>query len=677
MEIKGHTHNLGRIGYPRGGLECGACDRSYSDGCDPSICEGFHCLKCEFEVHTKCLFVFNIQETLFEHPLHVGHGLKLLTTGAPDHTDPKCHICCSQSHLNMPWHNHTLLMLDVGDDMRCKVCGKPGGYGYCCPRCWLMVHEKCVSVFDSPEITHSCHARHSLKLLTEGAPDYTDLKCHLCGKKTGNFLYHCDICKFNMDMACAIRRPLPVTLSSLKVHEHTLKLIPRLISFVCDACGKKGDRSPYVCLQCDLMFFHQECARLPRVIHVNRHDHRVSYKYPLGLGEWKCGICLIKIDWSYGAYSCSTCPSYALHSRCATREDVWDGEELDGVPEEVEDIEPFKTNDDNTITHFAHEEHNLSLNNDGIALEESILCGACVRPVGSNAFYKCSECSFIIDETCANLPKKKRHFLSPRPLTLHPNRDNTETIVCHACIQWCCQGFMYTDGDGTYDLICSSMTMPFIHGSHPHPLLYLQDRNISVRERCQSCLGGLFEEFLGCIECNYFLDFRCATLPLSIRLDRYDDHPLTLCYGEKASGKYWCDICERETDPETWFYTCEHCGVTLHVFCVLGNLRYAKPGGKIEGDLEVRFNNTSTRPLCNNCHCRCAAPFFFVKEKADLLRMILDLRVHADLLRRILKCYLILPLRLSCVHPLERILNLCTQSHIHPFHSSYRFRSLA
>ncbi|XP_024006869.1 uncharacterized protein LOC18012767 [Eutrema salsugineum] len=616
MKIKGHTHNLGRIGYPGGGLECGACDRSYSDGCDPSICKGFHCLKCEFDVHTKCLFVFNIQETLFEHPLHVGHGLKLLTTGAPDHTDPKCHICCSQSHLNMPWHNHTLLMLDVGDDMRCKVCGKPGGYGYCCPRCWLMVHEKCVSVFDSPEITHSCHARHSLKLLTEGAPDYTDLKCHLCGKKTGNFLYHCDICKFNMDMACAIRSPLPVTLSNLKVHEHTLKLIPRLISFVCDACGnacgKIGDRSPYVCLQCDLMFFHQGCTRLPRTIHVNRHDHRVSYKYPLGLGEWKCGICLDKIDWSYGAYSCSTCPSYALHSRCATRKDVWDGEELDGVPEEVEDMEPFIRNDDNTITHFAHE-HNLSLNNDGIALEESILCGACVRPVGSNAFYKCSECSFILDETCANLPKKKRHFLSPTPLTLYHNRDNTDT-TCGACLQMCCEGFMYTDGGGNYDLICSSMTMPFIHGSHPHPLLYLQDRNISDRERCQSCHMGLFDEVLGCVQCNYYLDFRCATLPLTVRLHKYDAHPLTLCYGEKASGKYWCDICEREINPETWFYTCHDCGVTLHVYCVLGNVRYAKPGEKIAGDVELMFN-TSTRPLCNNCHCRCAAPFFLIKEK--------------------------------------------------------------
>lgn len=424
-KLEGHEHPLGK-GTFLGGLPCDVCDRFYRDGLsrDLSFQDGFSCDECNFLVHTKCIYVFNILETT-KHPSHDGHCVRLRTTGAPDHTDPKCHICgkktkrllyhcsicnlsldigcmvdalCSGSQLNMPWHYHPLLMLDVGNYMRCEVCGKPGKYGYCCPRCWMMVHEKCASVFDSTEITDSCHARHSLKLLTEGAPGYTDLKCHLCGKDTGNILYHCDICKFNLDMVCAIKhhrqhKVIPAALSNMKVHDHTLTLIPRLMPFVCDGCGEKGDRSPYVCFKCDLMFFHQECARLPRVIDINRHDHRVSYKYPLGPGEWRCEICLKDIDWSYGAYSCSLCPNYTVHSRCATRKRVWDGIELDGIPEEVEDIEPFKRNDDNTITHFAHE-HNMTLNKDGVAIEESILCGGCVCPIGSDTFYNCSECSF-------------------------------------------------------------------------------------------------------------------------------------------------------------------------------------------------------------------------------------------------------------------------------------------
>ncbi|KAG7563785.1 DC1 [Arabidopsis suecica] len=473
----------------------------------------------------------------------------------------------------------------------------------------LVIHEGCVSVFESPEITHPSHVRHPLKLIASGAPDYTDRSCHICGDTTGNLLYHCDICKFNLDLDCAIEGPPPVALSNMKVHKHTLTLMPKLISFVCDACGTKGDRSPYICVQCDFMIFHQKCARLPRVIHVNHHDHRVSFKYPLGLGEWRCGVCWEEIDWSYGAYICSICPCYAIHSLCATRRDVWDGKELDGVPEKVEYIEPFKRNDDNTITHFAHQHNLMSLGKGG---EESSLCGGCVCPIGSCTFYKCSEsdCSFILHETCANLRKKKRHFLSPQPLTLclqsYPLSDS-----CEACHQVFYRGFTYS----TYlrkhlDVLCSSITVPLIHGSHNHHLLYLKQRFGDVKT-CQGCDMDEKEVVIGCMKCDYFLDFRCATLPLTVTLPRYDDHPLTLCYGdEKASGKYWCDICERETNPKTWFYTCKDCGVTLHIFCVVGDIRYAKDG-KSMGYYTATLlsNNSSSRPLCHNCYCRCPGPF--------------------------------------------------------------------
>ncbi|ESQ32714.1 hypothetical protein EUTSA_v10005411mg, partial [Eutrema salsugineum] len=619
-----HEHPLCRISNGDG-LECDACDGSYRDG--------FFCDECKFTVHRKCAF----------HPFHLGHDLKLLTTGIPGNTDPKCHICgkntkrllfhcsecnlsldidcmvdamSSQANLKMSWHHHPMLLVNFNDCFKCDFCGfTSAGNGYFCPLCRLVVHESCVYVFDSPEITHDCHAKHSLKLLTQGAPDYTDLKCHLCGVNTGNLLYHCDICKFNLDPDCAIRRPPPVYLSNLKIHEHTLVLIPRLVSFVCDACGEKGDRAPYVCFQCNFMI-HGYCADLPRVIHINRHDHRVSYTYPLGPGEWKCGVCWEGIDWSCGAYSCPNCPHYAVHSRCATRPDVWEGEELDGVPEEVEDIEPFKTNDDNKITHFAHEEHNLSFEKDGIALEESVFCDACARPIGSNTFYSCSDCSFILHETCANLPKKKRHFLSAKPLTLTYGGESLRTNECYACFQRFGGGFKYRDKYGeVVDLLCISITEPFVHGSHPHPLFYINvEHDEELTKTCQGCGIRTEEMVLGCTKCRFFLDFRCATLPLTVRLDRYDDHPLTLCYGEKASGekasgKYWCDICEREKDPETWFYACKDCGVTLHVFCVVGDFKCARSGDVFDNEHKLLSNSGSSRPTCRNCHCHCPGPF--------------------------------------------------------------------
>ncbi|XP_023639044.1 uncharacterized protein LOC17887065 isoform X1 [Capsella rubella] len=558
FKLQGHEHLVSLIDY-RVKFECKACDRSYGGG-------GLSCGECSFAIHMKCAFVFMIND-IFDHPSHDGHCLKLLTTGAPDPTDPKCHLCgkdtnrllyhcsdcklsldigciidylCSRAQLNEPWHHHPLLMFDFGVHTRCDFCGENCKHGYLCPRCRLVIHEGCTYVFDSPEIIHPSHVRHPLKLITNGAPDYTDHTCHISGGNAGNLLYHCDICKFNLSMPLAVT-PTPATLSNMKVHEHTLTLMPRLISFVCDACGTKGDRSPYVCLQCDFMV-HQGCAHMPRLIHVNHHDHRVSYKYPLGLRGLKCGVCWEEIDWSYGAYSCSLCPCYVLHSLCATRHDVWDEQELDGKPEKIEDIEPFKRNDDNTITHFCHKHNLMSLNKDG---EESSLCGACARPIGSNAFYKCSDsdCSFILHETCADLSKEKRHFLSPTPLPLSLyNKHYTKS--CKACHQAFCQGFIYTKYPWYYDLLCSSITVPFIHASHDHHLLFLRLAfGGGDPKTCQSCGIDEDEFVIGCMKCDYFLDFRCATLPLTVTLPRYDDHPLTLCYDdEKASdtGKYWC-----------------------------------------------------------------------------------------------------------------------------------------
>ncbi|CAH2045178.1 unnamed protein product [Thlaspi arvense] len=628
-----HGHGLS-FAYNEDGLKCDACDGSFRAG---RYCDG-----CKFTIHMRCVFLLYIKDKALKHPSHVGHRLKLLTTGAPVHTDPRCHLCgkntkrllyrcstcklnldidcmldalCGQAHVNMPWHPHPLLRLTFRDLVQCEACHRIQEDGYFCPRCRMAVHEDCVSVFESPEITHPSHVRHNLKLLTDGAPDYTDKTCHVCGDHSENLLYHCDICKFNLDLYCAIKEPRPFALLDTKVHEHTLTLMPKLISFVCDACGRtKGEGAPYVCLQCDSMIFHQDCTQLPRVINVNRHHHRVTYTYPLGHRGLKCGVCLEAIDWSYGAYSCSHCPNHAYHSRCATREDVWDGEELDGVAEEVEDIEPFKVNDDNTITHVAHDEHNMSLNEEGIALEESILCEACVGPIGSNTFYYCStsdDCSFILHETCASLPKIKRHFLSPKPLSLD-FYSRGDADKCHACRQGCCDdGFMYSgENHNSFDLLCSSITDPLTHGSHPHPLFFLELPSYGDLKKCRGCGMDAQGAALGCSKCDFYLDFRCATLPLTVRLHRYDDHPLTLCYGEEASsGKYWCDVCERETNRETWFYTCYDCGVTLHDLCVLGDIRYAKAGGKFDNQVDFLPNDTSSRPLCETCGCRCPGRF--------------------------------------------------------------------
>lgn len=64
------------------------------------------------------------------------------------------------------------------------------------------------------------------------------------------------------------------------------------------------------------------------------------------------------MDWS----SCKRCLGSVFHTKCATREDVWDGREMKDEPEEDEHFEPlFKVVDENTIQHFMHKNHNLRL----------------------------------------------------------------------------------------------------------------------------------------------------------------------------------------------------------------------------------------------------------------------------------------------------------------------------
>lgn len=147
----------------------------------------------------------------------------------------------------------------------------------------------------------------------------------LCGEgpRGNHVLYRCSICDFSICLFCT-KNPPPVTIEHHKTHKHRLLLLSRHISFVCNACGMQGDRTPYMCIQCGFVV-RRTCIDLPRVININRHDHHISLTHHLGVGYSRCGICRKDISQYNGAYSCLLCPNYAAHSLCATRQDVWDG----------------------------------------------------------------------------------------------------------------------------------------------------------------------------------------------------------------------------------------------------------------------------------------------------------------------------------------------------------------
>ncbi|KAL0891252.1 hypothetical protein Bca101_015235 [Brassica carinata] len=458
----------------------------------------YHCPLCEFVIDTAC--IKNPPPDFIEHPKAHEHSLFHLK----NHIHGTCDFCEE------------------------KYCSR---YLYKCSQCQLKFHFECSNL--PLEIIHPCHSKHPLKFLTREEHQFSDGKCRICGNKLGRRFYHCSICKFNVDAACA-KNPPPLTILFPKAHDHQISLIPRIIAFTCDACGLAGDRSPYSCQQCDFMI-HQSCIDLPEIININRHEHRLSRRLHLNPGSWPCGICHKKVDWSYGAYSCSICPNYATHSKCAIRDDVWDKLELKGIPEEPQEIKPFKVINGNMIRHFSHEEHYLQLNEEKIICGGNIRCEACVLPIYSQAFYSCMQCDFILHKTCANLPRKRRHMYYDKPLTL--TSGGMTQFNCWACSNYS-SGFRYTNESFSIDVICSALSESIFHESHGCTLYY----NYANEKECIACGNGSCSIF-NCDDCKFVLDLKCVVLPRTTK-HWYDEHILTLCYKNPTKGEHWCDICE-------------------------------------------------------------------------------------------------------------------------------------
>ncbi|KAF2583953.1 hypothetical protein F2Q70_00034488 [Brassica cretica] len=363
---------------------------------------------------------------------------------------------CNAYH---PQHMLKIKVVSNFEDVHgeCKICRVDDRFPYACDICGLNFHKDCAE--STPELSYSCHPKHPLKRLTR-VPSYTNGKCCLCKNKLHILFYHCSICNFSVDVECA-KNPPPLTLDHPKAHEHQLTLLPQRI-FVCNACGMDDDPNPYICLQCNFMV-HRNCIDIPHIIKISRHVHRISYNDCLGAGDWKCEVCLKEINWTCGAYSCSKCPDFAIHVRCATRFGIWDGIELESILEDTTKFKAYEVIEEGVIKHFIHKNHTLKLKEGSDANGKSRRCTACTYPIFSTLFYDCTVCDyFIIHQKCADLPKKKIDSFYKMSMTLVSN--SNELNLCDACQNYF-EGFMYISDNGiiNLDVRCGSISEPFIH----------------------------------------------------------------------------------------------------------------------------------------------------------------------------------------------------------------------
>ncbi|KAF3972456.1 hypothetical protein CMV_004052 [Castanea mollissima] len=400
-------------------------------------------------------------------------------------------------------------------------------------------------------------------------------------------------------------------------HHHPLTSVWKWITFTCDLCGKTDKGMPYLCNPCGF-WIHGRCSLFPRKVKVVHHKHLLhlihsSLEFHQSDSRF-CQICVQEVDTCYGLYYCSRC-DFVAHLNCAMEnkeninlQEFKDEDEVSELDESVDStykVKKYNMREGGIqiaaeIKHFSHE-HDLMVTEQ---LLKNQKCDGCVRAIVP-PFYSCVKCSFFLHESCANLPKKKQHPLHQHPLSLLPMKPSKD-FRCYACHRKC-NGFTYSCETCRFrlDVQCSMISEILTHPGHDHTLIL---SGVESSQNCSCCDSRTYPIFR-CTTCAFALDFRCATLPHSIRYKQHE-HPFALSYrAEDNSSEYYCDICEEKRDSKYWFYCSEDCSYLAHPKCIIGKYPNYKFGGTYTFDCHSHpltfIEETKDRPRCNKCNDTC------------------------------------------------------------------------
>jgi len=334
---------------------------------------------------------------------------------------------------------------------------------------------------------------------------------------------------------------------------------------------------PILLHACSLMV-HRKCAALPLIVKHISHQHALKH---IGFSQLNqsylrvCRLCVKKVD-TDNVYYCSKC-NFVAHLDCATREGYTEEikkEDSKVLDESINDslayaVKKITMGEDKIeiaqeIKHFSHQ-HDLKLIDELFINNEK--CNGCMHPIFP-PFYTCAQWIFFLHKSCVELPRKKQHPLHSHLLTLLAKAPYIRgSFGCNVCGRECA-GFTYHCDICNFDadVQCSLILDIFTHDGHDHPLILSR---APYHEKCSCCdrVGNVFR----CADCEFILDVRCATHPLTVRY-QFFDQPFKLCYNTEYDydGEYYCDICEEERNPKHWFYYCADLSVYAHPYCILG-----------------------------------------------------------------------------------------------------------
>lgn len=322
---------------------CEFCSKSFDNV--PS----YTCSECFFDMDTNCALLAQ----KINHPFHPLHPLVLFPF--TDYWCDSCHksftntfafrcvvcnfnmdsncalmdplTCEGQDHIQHSSHQHPMKLIGNDDEcgMLCYACSSwRSAPIYGCTRCMHFLHKYCA---DLPlELRHPFHPSHTLLLRDLHGEEV----CNSCLQPGCNFVFHCDICNFNLGIECIHFIP------TIKYHghSHSLCLMKNVNSkFVCNGYDTYCKQSviskdfkhtqSYMlrCVECDFSL-HLLCGPFPCTIKHKCHIHPL-FLYDFLMedisDEYYCDACETERDLRTCVYYCQEC-KYIAHVHCVISE---------------------------------------------------------------------------------------------------------------------------------------------------------------------------------------------------------------------------------------------------------------------------------------------------------------------------------------------------------------------
>uniref|UniRef100_A0A166BCC9 Phorbol-ester/DAG-type domain-containing protein n=1 Tax=Daucus carota subsp. sativus TaxID=79200 RepID=A0A166BCC9_DAUCS len=502
----------------------------------------------------------------------------------------------------------------------------------------LFLHKNCTDL--SIRLMHPTH-KHILtnnRVLYEIQRD----ECNVCSTAIGHysFFYCCtEKCEFKLCLRCALTPSQNERKIQHWSHQHQLRVVERCATFECDAWNKVATESSYMCDICPF-WIHKSCGSLPRLNILIHHKHPLwlSDSLPDIYRQFQqfCKICKVEVDPRHWLFYCANCRFFA-HIQCALsrtlvlrHEGADDDAKIMHVPAADEQSLNYmkqtcikdmislsvdiSVSPPILIDHWAHE-HPLALEHKSASVitmdysnQESsvgpILCDGCTKPISSssddaNVLYKCNQCSYALHRYCALIPQEMNHSKLGM-LKVHKRRALSNKLKCCESCNIFSNGFMFRSEDEIYDVGCVCLPEKIKHITHHHPLKQRSSVNGAVCKACSSECWGWSTIVYGCEICDFSLHSDCALKPRTVP-HRWDPHPLRLILSieddvEDHPHDFECEFCSQVIDTNTWFYHCNICDLSFHMFCidpyfVYANVKFGATGIKKEDrDLTLVLN---------------------------------------------------------------------------------------